>query len=107
MNNELLTITLLLVIACNLGILRLYLRVHRGQDALYSLLHLVLNRLSEASDRQRGTKQALLEDGKLTRQRIAQEHKATRKETQEIKTRLTWSRKRELSDMKEADGKRD
>ncbi len=72
MNNELLTITLLLVIACNLGILWLYLRVHRGQDALYSLLHLVLNRLSEASGRQRGMKRALLDDGKLTRERIAQ-----------------------------------
>ncbi len=72
MNTELLTITLLLVIACNLGILWLYLRVHRGQDALYSLIHLVLNRLSEASDRQRGMTRALLDDGKLTRQRIAQ-----------------------------------
>jgi hypothetical protein len=72
MNNELLTITLLLVITCNLGILWLYLRVNRGQDALYSLLHLVLNRLSEAFDRQRGMKHALLDDGKLTRQRIAQ-----------------------------------
>ncbi len=72
MNNELLTITLLLVTACNLGILWLYLRVHRGQYALHSLLHLVLNRLSEASDRQRGMKRALLDDGQLTRERIAQ-----------------------------------
>lgn len=72
MNNELLTITLLLVIACNLGILWLYLRVHRRQDALYGLLHRVLHRLSEASDRQRGMKRALLDDGKLTRERIAQ-----------------------------------
>jgi len=73
MNETLLTISLLIIVVCNLGVLFLCFRTYQGQDSLHSrLLHLVLTRLSEASDRQRGMKRALLDDGKLTRERIAQ-----------------------------------
>lgn len=37
-------------------------------------MHLVLHRLSQAAQRQRGIKQALLEDGKLTRQTVHGKH---------------------------------
>ncbi len=82
MNEQLLTIALLIIVVCNLGALLLYfalanmlrtiLCVHDTMHECQQTLGLVLVRLSEAADRQRGMKQALLEDGKLTRERIAQ-----------------------------------
>ncbi len=82
MNEQLLTIALLIIVVCNLGALLLYfalanmlrtiLCVHDTMQECQQALGLVLVRLSEAADRQRGMKQALLEDGKLTRKRIAQ-----------------------------------
>lgn len=100
------TIALLIMASCNIVIAWLYWRIWKWTNTpadLYSLWSdieenqkIIINRLGDAADRQRGMKQALVEDGKLTRKQIADEHKKTRKETQEIKTRLTWSRKREL-----------
>ncbi len=81
------TLALLIIVMCNLGVLWLYLRLRRvmkhnfqtldthvGEDVeeVCDLLRLTLGRLSEAAERQRGMKQALMDDGKLTRERIAQ-----------------------------------
>lgn len=92
MNETLLTVSLLVIVLCNLGVLYLYFRIDRWMQTpedIYGLLHLVLDRLSHVADRQRSMKQALLDDGQKTR-----------KDIQEVKTRLTWSRKRELADAK-------
>lgn len=86
---DLQTIILLLILATCLGMLLLFLRMHRiiKADRQWNTFYhvnsqldtrVVLHRLSEAAHRERGIKQALLEDGKLTRQRISQ-----------VKTRLT------------------
>lgn len=88
---QILTISLLMMNAAML-LMVAYLadiqrEVYRAQDD--SLVRLVLNRLSDAAKRQRSLKQALMTEGKKTR-----------KETQEIKTRLTWSRKRQLAEAK-------
>jgi hypothetical protein len=72
MNNELLTVTLLIVIASSVGILYLWFWMLQSVSRVADLLHLVLHRLSDASQRQRSMKHALLEDGKVTRERIAQ-----------------------------------
>lgn len=98
---NILTITLAFIVACNFGVLWLYFRIYqwtRTPSDLYSLWEhiekqndVILNRLSEAAVRQRGMKQALLEDGKRTR-----------KDIQEVKTTLRddekddQERKREL-----------
>ncbi len=81
------TLALLIIVMCNLGVLGLYLRLRRvmrhnfqtldthvGEDVeeVRDLLRLTLGHLSEAAERQRGMKQALMDDGKLTRERIAQ-----------------------------------
>jgi hypothetical protein len=80
MNETLLTISLSIIVVCNLGVLWLYLRLKSYIAGLQmdDLDRMILDRLSEAADRQRGMKHALLEDGKLTRQRISQ-----------VKTRMT------------------
>ena len=74
MNEQLLTISLLLMNASMLLIALLLMglqrEVYRAQGD--SLIRLVLNRLSSAADRQRALKKFIYEDGKLTRQRIAQ-----------------------------------
>ena len=83
------TIILLLILATCFGMLLLFLRMHRmiKADRQWNTFYhinsqldtrVVLHRLSESAHRERGIKQALLEDGKLTRQRISQ-----------VKTRLS------------------
>lgn len=80
---DLQTIILLLILATCLGMLLLFLRMHRmleaetRENSFYRVnsqldVQVVLHRLSEAAHRERGMKQALLEDGELTRQRISQ-----------------------------------
>jgi hypothetical protein len=63
-------------VACSLVILALFIAINRKlhvvKDNQGTLAAVILNRLSEASDRQRGMKRALLDDGKLIRERIAQ-----------------------------------
>jgi hypothetical protein len=89
---DLITPALLIIAVSNIGII-LILSKLRSVLLLFadqSLDRLILHRLSEAAKRQRDTKQL-----------IRDEHKKTRKETQEIKTRLTWSRKRELADARQ------
>lgn len=89
--NNLITLSLLIIVACNLGVLWLFIRLHRSRHQLDNLTHLVLHRLAEAATRQRGIKQALLEDGKLTRQRISQ-----------IKTRLADEERQNQKDLAHA-----
>lgn len=90
MPNFLLTTALLLIVVCMIGILvllrdvisllkDLFREVGKAQDD--SLTRLVLSRLSEAADRQRGTKEAV-------RFWIQEEGKKTRKDIQEVKTAL-------------------
>lgn len=91
MNEQQLIISLLIIVTCNLGVLYLWFcHSYTNKQTLSEVqqsLGLVLARLSEASSRQRGMKQALLEDGKLTRQRIAQ-----------VKTRLADEERQDRKD---------
>lgn len=93
MNETLLTISLFIIVVCNLGVLWLYWRIFqwtRTPHDIYALNHLMLERLANASKRQRNIHHT-----------VRQEGLKTRKDIQEVKTRLTWSRKRELVDAKQ------
>lgn len=97
--SDIYTIILLLILAASLGVILLFLQnkqatdlEHQGLQHGLNMIHedliVVLDRLSSAADRERGLKQLLIQEGQLTRERIAQ-----------VKTRLADEERQNQQDL--------
>lgn len=106
MNDQLLTIALLIIVVCNLGVLLLYWRIYEWTQTpaeLYSLWEriekqnrLILDRLSVAADRQRDMNKGWMAGvGPLTLERIAQ-----------VKTRLADKERQDQREKRHARSQR-